>query len=356
MKSPVISIIVPIYNMDSYLRRCLDSLLAQTMTEIEIIAVNDGSTDTSLKILSDYKRKDERIIIINKENEGVSAARNDGISLAKGEFIGFVDPDDWVSSDMYENLYQRAKNGTTDIIMCSYFREFGTHSKEKKFNLSDLVTYEESEIKKTVLRKLVGPINEEKGNPELLDAWGTVWTKLYRAELLKENEIRFTNLSEIGTNEDLLFNIEAFFYAKNFEFINAPFYHYWRENNNSVTSGYKPHLMDQWFTLFNKIESFFEKQNMNMDIHLALNNRICIGTLGLGLNTISKANVESHAKKMRKINNILKDQRIKQAFEHFDLSHFPLIWKVFYFCAKTKSSVSFYFLLLAIERLRKIVR
>lgn len=356
MKNPAISIIVPIYNMEEYLKRCLDSLLAQTMTQIEIIAVNDGSTDTSLNILADYKRKDERIIIINKENEGVSAARNDGISRAKGEFIGFVDPDDWVSSDMYENLYQQAKNGNTDIMMCSYFREFGTHSKEKKFNLPYLVTYEESEIKNTVLRKLVGPLNEEIANPELLDAWGTVWTKLYRAELLKENEIRFTNLSEIGTNEDLLFNIEAFYYAKNFEFINAPYYHYWRENNSSVTSRYKPDLLGQWFTLYSKIECFLINKDNNKDLHLALNNRICIGTLGLGLNTISKENVESHFKKMKKINNILVDQRIKQAFEHFDLSPFPLIWKVFYFCAKTRSAVSFYFILLVIERLRKIVR
>ena len=117
---PTVSIIVPIYNVEKYLGRCLDSLLAQTLKNIEIIAVNDGSTDLSLKILKEYSIKDSRIKIINKPNGGVSSARNEGIQLASGEFIGFVDPDDWVDPEMYEDMVNHAKNEKADIVMCSY--------------------------------------------------------------------------------------------------------------------------------------------------------------------------------------------------------------------------------------------
>ena len=102
-------------------------------------------------------------------------------------------------------------------------------------------------------------------NPELLDAWGTVWSKLYKTELIKENEIWFTDLSKIGTNEDTLFNIQAYYYASSFVFLNQPFYHYWRANDTSVTSGYKPNLIDQWFNLYNIIESFLHKNDLDED-------------------------------------------------------------------------------------------
>lgn len=128
---PKVSIVVPIYNVEAYLSRCLDSILSQTLQDIEVIAVNDGSTDASGEILDQYASKDTRIIVIHKKNGGVSAARNDGIQLVKGEYIGFVDPDDWIDHDMYEALYHSAVEEKADIVMCTYMREFGTHSKEK---------------------------------------------------------------------------------------------------------------------------------------------------------------------------------------------------------------------------------
>ena len=180
---PKISIIVPVYNVEKYLRRCLDSLLTQSLTEIEIIAINDGSTDSSLNILSNYREMDNRLKIIDQPNGGVSSARNAGIDAVKGDYIGFVDPDDWVDEQMYETMYQAVKTENTDILMCSYIREFGTHSKEKDFYLPEKVCYYNEEVQTKIMRRLVGPLNEEVGNPELLDAWGTVWSKVYRTEI-----------------------------------------------------------------------------------------------------------------------------------------------------------------------------
>ena len=152
MKSPLVSVIVPVYNVERYLNRCLNSIISQTFKDIEIICVNDGSTDTSLKILKEYQKIDNRIIVINKENEGVSKSRNKGIEVAKGEYIVFVDSDDWINLDMVEYMYNKAKNTDTDIVMCTYMREYINNSKEKVFNLPDEIIFED-EAKRYLLYK-----------------------------------------------------------------------------------------------------------------------------------------------------------------------------------------------------------
>lgn len=354
--NPKVSIIVPVYNAERYLGRCLDSLVEQNLSDIEIIAVNDGSTDSSKKILEEYRHKDKRIKIIHKTNAGVSSARNFGIELAKGEFIGFVDSDDWVDKEMYNVLYDTATKENADIIMCTYIREFGSHSKKKIFNLPSKISYNDDDVKTKIMRRLIGPVNEEIANPELLDAWGTVWSKLYRTDLVKQNNLTFSHLQEIGTNEDSLFNILAVFHAQSFIFINTPYYHYWRENDGSVTSGFKPYLIDQWFNLYSKIRSFIEEHKLDANFQIALNNRICLNILGLGFNTISKGNNDSFIMKIRKINSILNDQRIIRSFKQLELSHFSITWRAFYFCAKVRFSLGVYLMLIAINFLRKTVR
>lgn len=113
-----VSVIIPVYNVEKYLKQCLDSVINQTLKEIEIICVNDGSTDNSYQILKEYAQKDKRIKIINKENGGLGAARNTGMEYATGEYIGFVDSDDWVELNTYEQFYRNAKTQNSDIVMC----------------------------------------------------------------------------------------------------------------------------------------------------------------------------------------------------------------------------------------------
>ena len=118
MNDVKVSIIVPVYNVEKYLRQCVDSIVNQSLKEIEIICINDGSTDNSLQILEGYAQRDKRIKIINKRNEGLSTARNTGMEYATGEYIGFVDSDDFINEKMYENLYKNAKSNKSDIVMC----------------------------------------------------------------------------------------------------------------------------------------------------------------------------------------------------------------------------------------------
>ena len=125
-----VSIIIPVYNVAEYLPRCLDSVTGQTLKEIEIIAVNDGSTDRSLSILENYAQQDNRILILNKENGGLSDARNYAFPHIHGEYVGFVDSDDWIDKEMYEQLYAIAKKENADQVRCGYISELGETSKE----------------------------------------------------------------------------------------------------------------------------------------------------------------------------------------------------------------------------------
>ncbi|TYS60070.1 glycosyltransferase [Sutcliffiella horikoshii] len=354
--NPKLSIIVPIFNVETYLERCFESLLNQRLEEIEILAVNDGSTDNSLVVLKEMASKDKRIVVLDKKNGGVSSARNFGISNAKGEYIGFVDPDDWVDEEMYVQMYANGKENNAEIVMCSYVREFGTHSKEKKFNLPSLTIYQKEEVKKEILRKLIGPVDEEVANPEMLDAWGTVWSKIYKTSLIRENIIKFTDLSLIGTNEDTLFNIQTCYYANKFLFLNKPYYHYWRQNTTSITTTYKQDLINKWFILFSMISDFINEKNLESQYTMALRNRIALNVLGLGLNEMSPGNTSGFTKKTMQIRKILHSELFNQSLHQLELQQLSLKWRVFYYFAKKKKSICLVFMLYSIEWLRKTIR
>ncbi|GAE30023.1 glycosyltransferase [Alkalihalobacillus hemicellulosilyticus] len=350
---PKISIIVPIYNREKELARCLQSLLKQTFKEIEIILINDGSTDDSVELIHHYAEKDERIVVINQNNKGVSIARNQGLLMAKGKYVGFVDSDDWVELTMYERLFQIAEEREADVVMCSYVREFLGGSKEKQLSEQKIIHLQGKQVQTNLLRRLIGPIRHELGQPEMLDAWGTVWSKLYRRDVLRISQATFVNLDEIGTNEDTLFNMQVLTCAQSFVFYNQPFYHYWRGNDKSVTAIHKSNLLVKWRCLFQHIERIVnDRCRQEVVYQYALQNRISMSVLGLGLNEIYAKN-RTHDKKIKKIKRILHDEQIQRALKTLDFRHFTCIWKLFFFCAKYKFSTFFYIMLHGVEMMRK---
>ena len=351
-EQPQVSIIVPVYNVENYIERCLNSLVNQTFKDIEIITINDGSTDKSLELLNKYAKEDIRISVIDLGDEGVSYCRNLGIEKANGKYIMFVDSDDWIDSSMVEVMYKKAEENNLDLVMCSYIREFKDHSKEKKFNLPQEIIYKEDKVKNELLRKLVGPIKEELSNPEMLDALGTVWGKLYRADILKENKIKFVDLKKIGSAEDTLFNIFTFNYLKKVMFLNKPMYHYWRDNPKSVTSQYNPKLKEQRKVFFKYISDFIRENNFEQVFEEALNNRICTSVLGLGLIECSQNNKISEINKIKNIKKIIYEEYIRNAYKNLELKYFSIHWRVFYFFIKNKMSFCSYLMLSIIEFLR----
>ncbi|NJJ40672.1 glycosyltransferase [Paenibacillus apii] len=349
---PEISVIVPIYNMEAYLPRCLDSLLDQTFSDLEIIAVNDGSADGSLSILLQYAGRDSRIVPVTRDNGGVSSARNEGIGRARGRYIAFVDPDDWVEREMFMEMFEAAEGEEADIVMCTYMREFGTHAKEKIFPLPDMKVYRHQDVQDRITRRLFGPLREELAEPEYLDAWGTVWGKLYRTDLIKRAAASFIDLKTIGTNEDSLFNIQVCHHARSFVFLGRPFYHYWKANGSSITSRHNPLLESKFNNLYAHMEAYIRERGLPEEYTAALHNRICVNTLGLGLNIISEDNTASAFGKIREIRALVAKPDVAASFDGFELRYCAGAWKIFFLMGKWKMAAGMYLMLIAINRLR----
>lgn len=136
INKPKISIIIPIYNVEKYINKCLDSLINQTLEELEFICINDGSTDNSLNILNNYVKNDSRFIVINQSNQGQGIARNNGIKIAKGEYIAFVDPDDWLENSTFEKVYNLAIENSANVVQFNYLEYNDISNTFKKIDFS----------------------------------------------------------------------------------------------------------------------------------------------------------------------------------------------------------------------------
>lgn len=212
LNNTLVSVIVPVYNAEAYLEKCIDSILAQTFKRLEVVIVNDGSSDNSRIIIEQYAATDERIIFIDGPNEGVSAARNKGLDQASGEFITFVDADDWIEPDMYESLVGEACNNNADWVICDVIVEKNLAERRKRLNLLN-ETVEVSVDPKSAMSNLMR-FKYDNAN----------WNKLYRRSIIEENLLRFE--PKMGVGEDLLFNCCYILFVSRLQLIGAAFYHY----------------------------------------------------------------------------------------------------------------------------------
>lgn len=236
----MLSVVVPVYNVEKYLARCLDSLVNQALKDIEIICVNDGSKDNSLKILETYAQKYSQIKVIDKENGGLSAARNTGIDAAKGDYIGFVDSDDWVDLDFFEKLYNTAKKHDADIAAAGIIRLQKFH---KKFHLkinNEIVTSD---------------INEKVKLCDIPDK-SYVWNKIYRtSKMIKFEEGRVF--------EDVIFTPQILFNTDKLVTVPNTYYYYWRTNNSIVKRKSEKNNNDSVYA-HKKALAFFKEHNINV--------------------------------------------------------------------------------------------
>lgn len=347
-EKPLVSIIVPVYNVEKFLEKCLDTLICQTLKNIEIICVNDGSTDGSGEILNKYSQIDSRIIAVKQENKGLSAARNTGMRYVSGKYIMFVDSDDWIETETCETAFNTAEKFNADLVFWSYTREYGDFSKEKLMFWEDKTVFEEEQVKSQLQRRICGLFGEELAHPDYANALETAWGKLYLAERLLENNISFVDTKKIGT-EDALFNLYALGYIKKAVYVKKCFNHYRKDNNVSLTKTYKQNLYAQWQHLFDLMEEYIDNNNLSYDYKAALNNRIALSIVGLGLNIMSCD--RSAVEKIRMIKEIIKSERYKKAYKDLCFTYFPFHWKLFYGCAKYKFATGVYGLLFIIQKI-----
>lgn len=234
-----VSVIVPVYNAENYLNRCVDSLLNQTLKDIEIILVDDGSPDKSSIICDEYLKKDSRIKVIHKANGGVSSARNEGLKVATGEFVTFLDSDDYIEARAYEVAYKTAKDNCCEYVMWGFFCDFVDKNE-------NLINQKNSAPKSSHY--------EQSQMAELLNLSGYLWNKLYSKNMLDELKLSFKE--DLTLYEDLLFNSQYIPKTNKSIFISEAFTHYIQRDTISLGTKYR--------------ENYFELANLALESHIKL--------------------------------------------------------------------------------------
>lgn len=242
MTTPLISVIVPVYRVEEYLERCVKSILSQTYKNLEVILVDDGSPDQCPAICDACAEKDVRVKVIHQENKGLSGARNAGIDAASGEYLAFVDSDDYVSPHFIEELYQLLQDTGCAIGQCRFSYVKGDGLVEEGDSAFCIYRGE------SLMEQLYGP--EEKAT-----CFVVAWNKLYRAELFKETGIRYP---EGRIHEDEATTYRLFHEAKKLAFLDRALYGYYTENGSSITSGFSAKRL-QWLTAHEERIAFFKK-------------------------------------------------------------------------------------------------
>lgn len=248
-----LSIIIPAYNCEKYISKCLESMLKQNFKNFELIIINDGSCDNTLNVILEYANVDERIVIINQENGGPAVARNKGIIIARGEYIGFVDGDDYVDVDMFKKMIRVTKeNSGVDLVMCGYIEENADGSRKYIPCVApyNKVLYKD-EIKKIILPQFAE--NRKTG-------CGSLWNKFYRKEFLKQQQIMMDESREYG--EDWLFNIEVFDRANSCYVLEECLYHYVQVNNQSLMRKKRKNQVNLVLTGRAKLDAVLKKNNL----------------------------------------------------------------------------------------------
>ena len=234
MNNPLVSIIVPVYNVQNSVAHCLDSICAQTWKNIEIILVNDGSKDESFSVCEQFREKDARIVLVDKSNSGVSDTRNCGMTLAKGKYVQFVDSDDYLDPDFTERLVTAAEANSADLVIAPYWMVIPANSSKATQaleNLQENLGIEEKRPDEVHEYGFLpeGTYDRETFALRLMEKpasffYSVLWNKLYRRDILMDNNLQFT--SEVRWAEDLVFNLEYILYANVFVSIPKAGYHY----------------------------------------------------------------------------------------------------------------------------------
>ena len=216
MKGELISVIVPVYNVEAYLERCVNSILRQTYQTLEIILVDDGSTDASAKMCDAFAKQDTRIKVVHKQNGGLSDARNAGLHAASGAYIGYVDSDDWIENDMYEKLYRACVTHDAQLCVCRYFQEYTNRTEGG--GSAQTVPLSRDEL----LRIYIG------GHDQYV-IYNSVWSKLFRRELVKGVEF-----PKGRNSEDIVYTTKAFCKLERAVYLDECLYHYVLDREGSI--------------------------------------------------------------------------------------------------------------------------
>lgn len=326
-----VSIIVPIYNVEKHLPRCVESLINQTLKNIEIILVDDESPDNCAVLCDKYAENDCRIKVVHKKNEGLGYARNSGLSVATGEYVAFVDSDDYVDIDAFEKLYDVAKKENVDIVWADKYNEKSNGDIMNKLDYSPIRPgkYQKEEVLEGLLYPQFGMLPHEGGNKYVSCS---SCTNLYKMSVIRNNQIWFDSEREC-ISEDMFFNLKFLINAQSAYVIHYKYYHY-VVNDKSLTHVYRADRFDKEIIFYKECINRLEKLEIydickvRLQRHLLIRARKCIKREFLDNPDIRGA--------FHNVKSILKTQELQEIFDKYDYHNMPIKYKVVYILMKHK--------------------
>lgn len=319
MKIPSISVIIPIYKVEKYLKRCVESVRKQTLTDLEIILVDDGSPDNCPRICDEYLRKDSRIKVIHKQNGGLASARNAGMNIATGNYLFFLDSDDWLELDGMQRLYETAEKYQVDFVRYRAIRTGWPGMEENAPCMVEEIRelqqglYEKDRIIKEIYPRLLATSQLTMG--AVVGAWGS----LYRTDFLRKNQLSF--YEEVKFSEDLIFSANVVRAANSFYFINTPCVYHYFYNPNSISKSFREGRWDSCKSLIHYCEKDFSNDTTyDFKRELYYLRWFCIM---LALN--ERKYLKGYSEKREYCKKLLNDPVIRRT--KLRLSYFNVTWK-----------------------------
>lgn len=323
MEKVLVSIVVPVFNVERYLEKCVESLLKQTLRNIEIILVDDGSKDSSGLICDKLAKKDGRIKVIHKQNAGLGLARNSGMELCTGEFIGFVDSDDYVDINMYKTLYDCAVKNKADYVRCE---NLIVDENDCIVDNSMYALKEGKYEKEDIIQKLVCPMfGKELNEGKEAHIGISVWRAIYKTQIIKDNSIVFPSERKV-ISEDIPFNLDFLMKAKVAYVVKKQFYYY-VVRKESLTKVFREDRFEKEKSLY----YYLSKKLSYYGLLEQCSNRIKRFTLDRSrrcIKGILNNKRYSIIKKHNIVKEILNDEIFDEMFEKLEIRKFPLKYRI----------------------------
>lgn len=306
MKRELFSIVIPVYNCEKYLNKCIDSVLNQTFENFEVLLIDDGSTDRSRKICDEYLKKDKRIKVIHQKNSGVSSARNVGIDMAKGKYLSFLDSDDYVDEYWLETSIKYLNNYDIELLNYGFISEV---SNDEKNDMTEVYTVEKYYSSKEMIKE------------DLVYLWDkhmlyNIWNKIYLTEIIRKNDLKFPNYNFA---EDMYFNMEYLKHVNKFCNSSACFYHYIKERKESLTQKFNEKLFEIRVKEFYEFNEYFENNGFLREEYIEFSSRRFIERVLGCVENVCACNMKRQNKKGKikmMINNKTVRYTLKKAKPH----------------------------------------
>ncbi len=333
----LISVIVPVYNVEEYLVRCVESIKNQTYRNLEIILVDDGSPDSCPDICDQMALDDTRIKVIHKQNGGQGLARNSGIEIATGKYVAFVDSDDWMSEDYIEKLYSAISQNNADIVIASHSvaNDF-ENIIPQQLRIKDGV-YSGDDVKNKILLPIIGPDVDCAKDVQIESA---AWGKLHRLDIVKEKDIRFPS-ERVAVGEDMFFNAQYLYYSKCAVVINDFGYRYF-ENLKSTTRKYNPLRYERTLNFYTNACELVEKCNLQNKIGHRVE-RTFLLKLRTAIRLVVISNMPRR-EKIREIRHYLNNPTVAAVLKNYPINSYVFAIKLLAKLMRSKNATGVYYL------------